>query len=98
MSEDIWTAKEYHLKCQHELGFWKGREYHEYLRELFPELVLHHILGSASAKKKYTDYLVVPLTIEEHAKAHKNLPVSFMKYLPRAIKLLIEYVQHLENK
>jgi len=60
--------------------------------------VLHHLLGSASARKKFTDYLVVPLTIEEHAKVHKNLPFWFMMYLPKAIKLLNGYVIHLEDK
>jgi hypothetical protein len=104
MSNVIWTAKQYHLKCQNELGFEKAPEYHEYLQEQFSglkkenkTLFPHHILGSASAKKKFTDYLIVPLTLEEHAKAHKNLPLSFMLLLPRAIKLLIGYVQYLEE-
>jgi hypothetical protein len=101
---EMWTSKQYHLKCQNELGFEKAPHYHKYLEEQFPglkkenkTLFVHHILGSASARKKYTDYLVIPLTIEEHAKAHKNLPLSFMMLLPRAIKLLIGYVQHLEE-
>jgi len=94
---EMWTSKQYHLKCQNELGFERGKHYLDYLHELFPDKVLHHILGSASARKKFTDYLVVPLTLEEHAKAHKNLPLSFMMLLPRAIKLLIGYVIHLEE-
>lgn len=104
-NSDTWTSKQYHLKCQNELGFEKAPHYHKYLEEQFSglkkenkTLFLHHIAGSASAKKKYTDYLVIPLTVEEHAKAHKNLPLSFMVNLPRAIKLLIGYVQYLENK
>jgi hypothetical protein len=97
MSDELWTAKEYHLKFRNELGFERGKHYLDYLHGLFPDKVLHHLLGSASAKKKYTDYLIVPLTLEEHAKAHKNLPLSFMLLLPRAIKLLIGYAQYLEE-
>jgi len=102
---EMWTSKQYHLKCQNELGFEKAPHYHKYLEEQFPglkkenkTLFVHHILGSASARKKYTDYLVVPLTLEEHAKVHKNLPFWFMMYLPKAIKLLNGYVIHLEDK
>jgi hypothetical protein len=98
MSDEFWTPKEYHQKFRNEISFERAPEYHEYLHDLSPKMVLHHLLGSASKRLKYTDYLVVPLTIEDHEKAHKNTALFFMLNLPTAIKLLIGYVQYLENK
>jgi hypothetical protein len=94
---EMWTSKQYHLKCQNELGFEKAPEYLKWLKEKYPWLEPHHILGATSKRLKFTDYLVIPVTREEHKKAHENLPLFFMVNLPKSLKILIEYIQFLEN-
>ena len=95
MSTDLWTPKQYHIKCRHELGHERLPGYVKWLHEKFPGMELHHLLLSSSSRLKSTDALMVPVTREEHKKAHKNAALYFMINLPKAIRLLIEYVQHL---
>lgn len=97
------TEKEIFTKFRYEMGFQRSKKYLVWLKEKYPNREPHHLLGSTIGKK-YTDYLVVMLTREEHKECEPkigtsiyNKAVMFVEYLPRAIKHLIEYVESLEG-
>lgn len=94
-----WTAKEYHLFFKNNMSFERAPKYLAWLKQKSPGKVMHLLLGSTSKRLKFTDYLVVPVDPgEEHKEADANRAVHFMLNLPKAIKLLIEYIQFLEGR
>ncbi len=97
MNNDSYTAKEYFIKFRNELGFEKSRRYLQWAKMQHPDKDLHHLLGS-TVGRKFTDYLVVPITHEEHLLiAERFKALFFIQNLHKAIKLLIKYVQYLEG-
>lgn len=73
------------------LGFEKSQRFLIWVKKLFPNTDLHHILGSTIGKK-FTDYLVVPLPHRFHLEVVEyNRAKYFDKYLPKAVWLLLQY-------
>jgi hypothetical protein len=73
------------------LGFQKSKRYLKWMKIQFPDLDLHHILGSVHSKK-FTDYLVVPIHHTHHlnvVESHKA--IWFSKYLEVALGHLLRY-------
>lgn len=92
-----WTPKEYFIKFRTEMPIEQGNKYMRWLKGQYPHCDLHHLLGSTLGMK-YTGYLIVPISHDEHMKvAEKFKPLFFMAYLPTAVKLLIKYVIYLEG-
>ena len=75
----------------------KSLKYLKWLRERFPNRELHHLVGS-QGKLKLTDYLIVAVTREEHARAEAFKILFFFEHLHEAVNNLIEYVRFLEGK
>lgn len=80
-------------RYRNQLGFQKSHQYLEWMKKMFPNLDLHHILGSFTGKKM-TDYLVVPLTHFEHIKnVHGKEQNYFLDHLPIAVRHLKNYAR-----
>ena len=79
-------------RYRHNLGFEKFPKYLTWMHRRFPNMELHHILGSCKGKR-FTDALVMPLTREDHAKAHKRLPHYFNIHLTESFLYFIQYLE-----
>lgn len=84
--------KEFFKKYRHALPMYKSKQYLRWVKERFPDYELHHILASVHGKK-HTDYLVVPLTPEQHAKIQRYAAAFFYRYLGAAVILLLDYAK-----
>ena len=85
-------------RFRNELPRIKSKNFLAWAKEKYPNLDLHHLLASSSGLK-FTDLLIVPLEHwTEHPEAHENLKIAFEKHLPTAIKILMLYVEFLEQK
>jgi len=74
-----------YTKWRNVIGFERFPEYLKYMKAIFPQSDLHHILGSTTAKK-FTDALVYPVSHEFHlSEVEKKKAHYFEKYLFGAI-------------
>lgn len=74
------------------LGVYHCPKYIDKVKELYPGMHIHHILGSVRGKKKsLNDFLVVPLSPAEHEKRHysKDVHEYFWNDFLEALTLLI---------
>lgn len=65
-----------------------SKNYIKHLREKYPRKTLHHIIHRSN-----TDYLIVPLSMEEHEKRHKNPNLYFHEDLIKALTELFLYLE-----
>ena len=91
------TGKQIFGNLKHHLPITRGNKYLKWLKDKYPHLEPHHLLGS-QGKIKLTDYLVVMVTREEHQIAEKYKIAFFTSNLHRSLIHLIQYIQHLEEK
>lgn len=77
-------------------GFERDKKYLAWVKSLFPNMDIHHILGSTFSKK-FTDYLVAPIEHEEHlTKAEYNKAEYCTKYFNISVRLLLQYAKEKE--
>lgn len=93
IDNELWIYK----KFRHAPVF-QGSGMLEYMKMRFPNHDIHHLLGSMSRSMKLNDYLLVPLTRQEHIWAEGHKAEAFFKYFYDAVLYLFEYVQYLEGK
>lgn len=85
------------LRYRHILGFEKSKKYLEWMKKKFPNMDIHHILGSYMGKKM-TDLLVVPINHKFHIEiVTGNEGKYFLVYLPTALKYLQQYAKECLN-
>ena len=70
----------------------RDKKYLDWVRTKHPEKEIHHLFGSYIAGKR-TDYLVLPLTREQHLEAEKNKSEFAIEHLAESIALLITYLE-----
>ena len=74
------------------LGFERFPKYVKYLKAMFPNYDLHHILGS-EGKLKHTDALLFPYTHEFHLyTVHKNPAMYFKLNLAGSVFYFEHYI------
>lgn len=72
----------------------RSKKYKKWLRDKFPYCELHHVCGSVHGMKS-SDYLLLPMTHEEHEQAQgESLNLD---HIIRAIRLLMMYAEELEQ-
>jgi len=97
------NEKELFTKFRTELGFEKAPKYLQWIRDKFPQLDIHHLLGSYFGKKM-TDYLVIPLTRYDHCKYEAKIGTSyynkargFVECMPQSMFYLSSYLEYLKT-
>lgn len=76
------------------LGFERFPEYLSYMKEQFPNLDLHHILGSVRGGK-FTDALIYPISHYFHLyEVEAKKPYYFSVYLDSSAKYFIRWLEH----
>lgn len=78
------------------LPIFKSKDYIKWLRKQYPDKTIHHLTGSMTGIK-LNDYLLIPLTIQEHEEAERHKIEFFNNNLSKSVKLLFEYVKELEK-
>lgn len=87
------TNKEIFTMFRRVFGFEKSKEYLAWAKELFPNYDLHHILSSTFGKK-FTDFLVIPLTHAEHLNiAEKHKADYCIKHYQTSVNLFLRYAK-----
>jgi hypothetical protein len=76
-------------------GVFHSKKYLNHLRETYPTLEPHHIIGSMTGIK-LNDYLIVMLTREQHQKEHRE-PTEFNILLVDALFNLFNYLKEVER-
>lgn len=89
--------KELYGRVKHNIKPAKSSRLIKWMKEENPNKEIHHLIGS-TGKLKLTDYLVVAVTREEHARAEAFKILFFFEHIHEAINNLITYTQYLENK
>lgn len=74
-----------------------SKHYLKWLKVKFPGMELHHLLGSMGSLK-LNDFLVVPVTREEHLKAERNKIQFFEDNLAKCLNLIFEYLEEQKRK
>ena len=74
-----------------QLDYSKSKKYYEWFKKEHPNHDAHHLVGT-----KVTDYLLVPLTREEHQVPHKKPDEYFQEDLIIAINILSNYIKSIE--
>ena len=82
-----------YTRYRHEIGFHRNKEYLSFCKKRFPNLELHHILGSTIGKK-HTDYLLCPYDKGKHIIAHKYPGDNIEVEIIVAITLLEIFLDH----
>lgn len=87
------TNKDKFTMLRRVFGFEKDKQYLAWVKSLFPNYDLHHILGSTTGKK-FTDYLVIPLSHEEHLNKAENYKADYcIKHYNFAVGILLRYAK-----
>lgn len=74
----------------------KSKKYMDWVKKKYPDLQRHHLLGSMTGIK-LNDYLLVPVTHQEHEHAERNKMDYAIKNLHKSLNLLFEYIKELEK-
>lgn len=74
----------------------KSKRFLKWAKEKYPNLELHHILGSQTGIK-LCDYLVKPVTREQHLYAERNKSDFAIDNLHTSLNILFEYISELEK-
>lgn len=76
---------------------WHCQEFIDFIHWKYPDKDPHHLLGSLGSMK-ITDLLIAPLQREEHGVADQHREQYFETYLPKALNLVQEFVDHLLSR
>lgn len=74
----------------------KSQKYMDWVKKKYPELQRHHLLGSMTGIK-LNDFLLVPVTHQEHEHAERNKMDYAIKNLHKSLNLLFTYIEELEK-
>ncbi len=74
----------------------KSKKYMDWVKAKYPHKEIHHIIGSMTGIK-LNDYLLIPLTHEEHEMAERHKIDMCIQGLPESLNILFEYIKELEN-
>ena len=85
------TMKEILYKQLRNLPCYKNADYLKWLRERNPDKTIHHLIGSMTGIK-LNDYLLIPLTIQEHEEAERHKIEFCIDNLHIALNNLFEWV------
>ena len=83
--------------ARHFVKHWRNPKYITWIHEEFPDMEIHHLLGSMGPCK-ITDLLVVPIDRESHMEAQQSIDGTFNDYLPQSLNLLQKYITYLEGE
>lgn len=84
-------------RCKNLINPWKNPDLLEFVRQKYPGMDIHHLLGSLGSLK-ISDSLIIPLKRDRHNYADKHREETFTDYLPFAVNILQEYISHLETQ
>lgn len=91
------VEKAIYIRLKDNLDKHKSKQYLNWVRKGFPSLELHHLFGSHTGSKT-TDYMILPLTREEHQLAELMKSEFAIDNLHIALNILQTYVKYLESK
>jgi len=74
----------------------KSAKFLKWFKAKYPDREAHHIIGSMTGIK-LNDYLLLPVTREEHYKAEAYKTDYAIDNLHISLKILFEYIKELEN-
>lgn len=90
--------KAVYASLKNNLKFYKSARYRKRFKEKYPDPIHgHHPFGSFVGKKT-SDYTMIPLTREQHERAHKEMDKVAMENLHVMINLMQEYIYELEQE
>ncbi len=75
---------------------YKSKKFLKWVKDKYPTLETHHLLGSMTGVK-LCDYLVKPVTREEHELAECNKSEFAVDNLHTSLKILFEYISEIEK-
>ena len=74
----------------------KSKKFMDWVKAKYPHKQRHHLLGSMTGIK-LNDYLLVPVTHQEHEHAERNKMDYAIKNLHKSLNLLFTYIEELEK-
>lgn len=79
------------------LPVYRSDKFLKWVKAKYPDRDMHHLIGAMTAIK-LNDYLILPLTREEHIQAESKKGEFAVDNLPRSLNILFEYIKEIENE